>query len=501
MSSLPLGSFARQCRPVLSCEPEPWTVASFWATWKSIVQGRSAAVSFFSASSSVVVVPVEVLREDAVLRGVVAERVEERVGHVGLEADGLGLADRLRADRPCAASECMPPQQISPSAASRSPWSFGDLRRPRGRSRRSSSGSLRDPWPSRSRPRGRVDADDAVGPHAQLAELAWRCGSALRTCSTNFLRSSSSPMAEPPPVGGQTGATTEPIDEALRDVTLSASFLRSSSVASMLTCGSKRKRSTPSNLTPLTSAAAVRSSIVSRSMQRLGARAALADEAGPDGVVKFGVVVLRHGLRNAGNGGGKAGKRKSGKLGNGGGTGIAGKWESGSRKIRKRRRDREIGKVGNDGGIGQEENSVTSVAVIWPTLSTSEFVLLVGAHRRRIGVHFRAEVPQDDQRLASLCSRTSRRLSRRLRCRRLRPRSARGSRSSSGSRAQLVHAAFALHGDEAVGAVVLDRALRAGLDGEFLRGEELLAARLCRRRSTCRRSRPCACRRPAIGSR
>ena len=45
MSSLPFGSVGRQWRPVLSCEPEPWTVASFWATWKSIVQGRRAAVS------------------------------------------------------------------------------------------------------------------------------------------------------------------------------------------------------------------------------------------------------------------------------------------------------------------------------------------------------------------------------------------------------------------------------------------------------------------------
>ena len=51
-SSLPLGSLGRQCRPVLSCEPEPLTVASFWATWKSIVQGRSAAVSVARASSS-----------------------------------------------------------------------------------------------------------------------------------------------------------------------------------------------------------------------------------------------------------------------------------------------------------------------------------------------------------------------------------------------------------------------------------------------------------------
>ena len=44
MSSLPFGSCGRQCRPVLSCEPEPFTVPSFCATWKSIVHGRSAAV-------------------------------------------------------------------------------------------------------------------------------------------------------------------------------------------------------------------------------------------------------------------------------------------------------------------------------------------------------------------------------------------------------------------------------------------------------------------------
>ena len=53
IDSFPLGSFGRQCLPVLSCEPEPFTVASFWATWKSIVQGRRAAVSVARARSSV----------------------------------------------------------------------------------------------------------------------------------------------------------------------------------------------------------------------------------------------------------------------------------------------------------------------------------------------------------------------------------------------------------------------------------------------------------------
>src|SRR4029077_3437370 len=48
--------------------------------------------------------------------------------------------------------------------------------------------------------------------------------------------------------------------------TLSASVLRSLSDESMSTCGAKRNKSTPSNFVPFTSAAAVRLSIVSRSM-------------------------------------------------------------------------------------------------------------------------------------------------------------------------------------------------------------------------------------------
>jgi hypothetical protein len=37
-----------------------------------------------------------------------------------------------------------------------------------------------------------------------------RIRQAFRTCVTNCRRSVSSPIAEPPPVGGQTGATSEP---------------------------------------------------------------------------------------------------------------------------------------------------------------------------------------------------------------------------------------------------------------------------------------------------
>ncbi len=121
---------------------------------------------------------------------------------------------------------CMPPQQISPSAARRSPWSSAISQ--------ALPKSLGDAFliPFRifepiARTSRRVDADDAVGPDAELAEPlgdAAALADLLRTC----LRSSAPPIAEPPPVGGQTGATTEPMTR-FRERTLSASCLRSSS--------------------------------------------------------------------------------------------------------------------------------------------------------------------------------------------------------------------------------------------------------------------------------
>ena len=98
------------------------------------------------------------------------------------------------------------------------------------------------------RARGRIDADDAVLADAEVAQLlADRAG--LAHLGQEVLRSSSLPIAEPPPVGGQTGATSDPTTRFLPRI-LSASLFRSSSVESMLTCGSNRNRSTPSNLTP-----------------------------------------------------------------------------------------------------------------------------------------------------------------------------------------------------------------------------------------------------------
>src|SRR5579864_1253545 len=68
-------------------------------------------------------------------------------------------------------------------------------------------------------------------------------------------------MAEP----DHTGATNDPTTNPRRE-TLSASFAISPDVESISVCGDARNKSTPLNLIPSTSAACVRSSIVSRSM-------------------------------------------------------------------------------------------------------------------------------------------------------------------------------------------------------------------------------------------
>src|SRR5271168_3355184 len=86
---------------------------------------------------------------------------------------------------------------------------------------------------------------------------------AFRTCSVNFRLSSWDPMAEPPPVVGQTGATSDPTTNPLLPM-FSASSFKSSAEASISVCGLERNRSTPSNLIPSTPAAWVRSSIVYR---------------------------------------------------------------------------------------------------------------------------------------------------------------------------------------------------------------------------------------------
>ena len=93
MSSLPLGSSAgsggRFCRGV----PEPWTEPSFWATWKSIVQGRRASVSFCVARRRTRPQMPVVLEQGVVFGGVVAEQVEIGVGRSAWKPTVSGMSD------------------------------------------------------------------------------------------------------------------------------------------------------------------------------------------------------------------------------------------------------------------------------------------------------------------------------------------------------------------------------------------------------------------------
>ncbi len=114
------------------------------------------------------VAPVEVVGEDAVLGGVLAEGVEQRVGHVGLEADRLGLADPFEevdhlapgvhatpADLPLGGEALA----VVPGDLAGLLEGLGDLLLvPLG-----VGGPVADAA-------GRVEPDHAVGPHAQLAQ-------------------------------------------------------------------------------------------------------------------------------------------------------------------------------------------------------------------------------------------------------------------------------------------------------------------------------------------
>src|SRR3954466_2365248 len=158
---------------------------------------------------------------------------------------------------------CIPPQQISPSAASRSPYCSATSHD----WRNVSAIFLVLPAGSFAHSDGLAAESIRTTPYLRMPRsfsfLA--IAHALRTWVTKFLRSSSLPIADPPPVGGHTGATRDPTASPLLRI-LSARRFRSSSVESMLTCGSNRNRSTPSNVVPCDEALAVISSIVSRSI-------------------------------------------------------------------------------------------------------------------------------------------------------------------------------------------------------------------------------------------
>ncbi len=180
--------------------------------------------------------------------------------------------------------ECMPPQQISPSAASHSPSSSAMSQAlvkvsmimrvlPAG----SLAQSATPPDESmRTTPEGRAPSSRRRRPMRH----------ALRTCSSQWARCSASPKAQPL----QTGATSEPMARPL-SAAVSARRFRSSSVESISTCGAHRNRSMPSNLAPPTSASAVRPIICSRLMAGSGVPGPLPTTPGQVALCSFGKVL------------------------------------------------------------------------------------------------------------------------------------------------------------------------------------------------------------------
>ena len=105
--------------------------------------------------------------------------------------------------------ECMPAQQISPSAARRSPLSLATLAASRNVAAIFLVLPLRVGVPV-GRAVGRVDADDAVLADAVLVEDLGDAAGLFHGQRRTWRGPASLPMAEPPTVPGQTGATSEP---------------------------------------------------------------------------------------------------------------------------------------------------------------------------------------------------------------------------------------------------------------------------------------------------
>ena len=254
MSSLPLGSSGRQWRPVLSCEPEPFTVRVVLRDVEIDGPGaQRVRSSCVARRPDVRSGPVEVFRQSAVFGRVVAEREEHGVRHVGLKAEGLGAVHHFQQFHHAASScACRPSRfRLRRRAARRSSSaivaglaeSLGDASwccRP-------------DLWPTRrdwhaesmrTMPYWRMPRSRSFWPmRAGFAHLREEA-SALVLVAHGRAAAGGRPDGRHQRSGAQ----------VLCAASLSARRFRSSSVESMSVCGSERNRSTPSNRTPSTSA-------------------------------------------------------------------------------------------------------------------------------------------------------------------------------------------------------------------------------------------------------
>ena len=166
---------------------------------------------------------------------------------------------------------------------------LGDRRRPRGRSRRSSSGCPRGPCAQSPGAAGRVDAHDAVRADAELAQLLGDAAALADLLEELACVRRPSPIAEPPPVGGQTGATTEPITRSCaRDLVGQRLEVVVGGVDVDVRSEEEQIDAVELDAVDLGRGRQVEHRV--EIDRRLGARAPLADEAGPGGVVEFGEV-------------------------------------------------------------------------------------------------------------------------------------------------------------------------------------------------------------------
>ena len=171
MSILPLGSFGRQWRPVLSCEPDPLTVRVV-LRHVEIDRPRTERVGhrLDGAIERVAIGPVVVFGQNAVFGRVVAHREEQRVRHVGLKAERPGAVRPFRAARACASScACRPSRfRLRRRGARRGPRRSSHASRNVSAMRLRVAGRIFRPL---GRTGGRIDANDAVGADAEIAKV------------------------------------------------------------------------------------------------------------------------------------------------------------------------------------------------------------------------------------------------------------------------------------------------------------------------------------------
>ncbi len=278
-----------------------------------MVQGRSVSVSFLYACSNLpLVLPVEARRQQGVLGRVVAEEVEQGVGHVGLEAERLRAADQLQQLHHAAPAVHAAPADL---ALGRQPLAvlLGDVA--------GLAEGLGDPLLVAFRilgPGARIDRRSRCARRRRAARPSARelPGDARRPCGPavrNFLRSSSPPMAEPPPAGAPDRRHQRP-DHQVLGADLVGQALQV--VVGGVDVHVRRAEEEVDAVEPLAVHLGRGGQLdhLVEADDRLGAGGTLAHHPGPGRVVELRIVVLRarHGSSSSSPGPRRAGRMSLG---------------------------------------------------------------------------------------------------------------------------------------------------------------------------------------------